>query len=139
MNHSLIVYTQGFYKYEGSTIDEMWILGLFLARDVGLDKVNISTLRNWALANKNDPTSEFDYGTSGNVSYLEEDNDGNIHLIDATGSDPDDTSYIPTTIKFTKKQFIKLLDDWYEKVYKLKPTKIIITHHNNQFNIRTIS
>jgi hypothetical protein len=37
----------------------------------------------------------------------------------------------------SRDQFIKLLDDWQEKVCKLKPKEVIIKHENDEFVIET--
>ena len=37
----------------------------------------------------------------------------------------------------THDQFIKLLDDWEEKVYKLNPKEVTITYENDEFTIET--
>lgn len=44
---------------------------------------------------------------------------------------------IPTQLKMTRDQFIKLLDDWEEKVCKLKPKEVIIKYENDEFIIET--
>jgi len=137
MDRATIIYENGFYEHNDGTTPEMDVLGVFLASDVGCDAQEWSLLKDWALANKADPHSRFNYTMSGNTTFLEEDADGTIHLIDDTSSDPDDIHYIPTRIKMTRQQFVLLLDDWAEKVCVRKPEEVIITYDNNQFIIET--
>lgn len=139
MDHAKIMYENGFYGYKGGTTSEMDVLGIFLATDVGCDEQEWPSFKDWALANKTDPNSGFSHTIGGNATFLEEDNDGNIHLIDDTGSDPDDIHYIPAHIKMTRQQFVQLLDDWQEKVCKHKPKEVTITYDDDQFNIETNS
>jgi hypothetical protein len=139
MDYIKIVYENGFYRYTGGTTSAMDVLGVFLATDVGYSEQKWPSFKDWALADKTDPNSKFSHTIGGNATFLEEDddNDGCIHLVDATGSDEDDYYYIPARLIMTKKQFVQLLDDWQEKVCKRKPKEVTITYDGNQFTIET--
>jgi hypothetical protein len=119
----------GHYSYQEASNVAMCILGRFL-RDIW--RCRHSTFKAWALADKEDPDSEFNYGIGTNATYLEEDDNGDIHILDDIGGDPGD---IPGLIKMTKDQFVHLLDDWHEKVCKHKPQEVIIKLENDQFSI----
>jgi hypothetical protein len=129
----------GDYTSRISSNTEMWVLGNFLAADVGCSEQEWPSFKDWALADKTNPNSKFTHTIGGNATFLEEDddNDGCIHLVDATGSDEDDYYYIPARLIMTKKQFVQLLDDWQEKVCKRKPKEVTITYDGNQFAIET--
>jgi hypothetical protein len=123
----------GSYTPKNDSNLEMCILGHFLTSDVGWRRA--SFFKQWALADKKDPKSEFNYSIGGNATYLEEDDNGDVHLIDDTGSDEDDIYYVPAHFKMTKQQFVQLLDDWQEKVCKYKPREVLITEENGKFTI----
>jgi hypothetical protein len=131
------MYENGFYMYRGGTTSEMDVLGIFLATDVGCSEQEWPTFKDWALADKTSPGAGFGYTIGGNATFLEQHDDDNIHLIDDTGSDPDDVHYIPARITMTREQFVRLLDDWQEKVCKRKPREVIIKHVNDRFIIET--
>jgi hypothetical protein len=137
MDYAKIMYENGFYAYRGGTTSEMDVLGIFLATDVGCGKQEWPSFTDWALADKDDPNSEFTHTIGGNATSLEEDDNGNIHLVDSTGSDDDDEYYIPGRIIVTRQQFVQLLDDWQEKVCKHKPKEVMIKYNNDQFIIET--
>jgi hypothetical protein len=124
----------GDYSYQESSNIEMCVLGSLLS-DVGC--CYQSSCKDWALADKNDPHSGFAHTYGTNAIFLEEDDNGNIHIVDAIGSDDEDEYYIPGRIIVTRQQFIQLLDDWKEKVCKLKPKEVMITYDNDQFSIET--
>src|SRR5580700_11241526 len=136
MAYVKILYDGKFYDYEYADPIEMSILGLFLS-NVGCAKNGRSIFRDWALADKNDLHSGFTHTCGINAISLEEDDNGDIHLIDDTGSDEDDIYYIPARLKVTRQQFVQILDDWQEKVCKHKPKQVIIKHENGQFAIET--
>jgi hypothetical protein len=121
----------GHYSDRESSNVEMCVLGMFL---FDMWRCENSTFKAWALANKENPKSGFNYGIGTNATYLEEDDNGDIHILDAIGGDPGD---IPGLIKMTKEQFVHLLDDWHEKVCKHKPKEVIIRHENGQFSIES--
>jgi hypothetical protein len=136
MNFVKLILDRGYGDYSGreSSNVEMCVLGMFFS---DICRCRHSTFKAWALADKEDPYSEFNYGIGTNITDLEEDDNGDIHIVDDTGKDPDDEYYIPGRIKMTKDQFVHLLDDWHEKVCKHKPQEVTIIHENDQFNIET--
>lgn len=125
----------GYYSYQEASNVEMNTLGMFLS-NMGCDKQR-PTFKDWALANKNIPGTGFTHTIGTNATFLEEDDDGAIHIMDDTGSDPDDAHYVPPRITMTREQFVRLLDDWQEKVCKHKPSEVIIKHIDNKFTIET--
>ena len=128
--------SHGYYSYQEASNVAMNVLGMFLS-DVGFSEQQRPTFKNWALADKTTPGTGFNYTIGTNVTFLEEDDDGVIHILDDTGSDPDDVHYIPARIKMTRDQFVRLLDDWQEKVCKHKPKEVIIKYENDRFFIET--
>lgn len=110
-----------YYNYKGASSIAMCILGRFLFSDVGND---ISFYKEWLLDNKYN-------SAGGNITEL--DRAGNYILLSDAYSEED----IPTKVKMTAGQFLKLLDDWEAKVCKLKPKEVIITYDNNEFVIET--
>jgi hypothetical protein len=128
----------GSYSYQESSSTEMDVLGFFLATDVGCRKQQWPSFKDWALADKDDPTSGFNDTIGGNATFLEEDGNGDIHIVDDTGSN-DDEYYIPGRIKLTRQQLVQLFDNWQEKVCKHKPKKVMIKYDNDQFIIETNS
>ena len=128
----------GNYDFCVASNDEMSILGCFFADDVGCPKKQCgSTYKDWALADKTIRSNPFAYTIGGNATSLEEDDYGTIYLIDATGSNDDEENYIPARIQMTREQFVRLLDDWQEKVCKHKPKEVIIKHVDDHFIIET--
>jgi hypothetical protein len=123
------------YSSQKSSSLEMYALGLFLSSAIGDSKKECLFFKEWALADKADPHGKFGYGCGTNATSVEEDENGNIHIVDDTGSDDDDEYYIPGRMIVTRQQFIRLLDDWQEKVCELKPKEVIITYDNDQFSI----
>jgi hypothetical protein len=133
----LALSSYGSYSYQESSSTEMDALGFFLATDVGCGKQEWPTFKDWASADKDDPHSGFNEIIGGNVTFLEEDGNGDIHIVDDTGSNDDEEYYIPSRIKVTRQQFVQLFDDWQEKVCKHKPKEVIIKYENDQFIIET--
>jgi hypothetical protein len=123
------------YDYCYASSKEMNALGTFLCFDVGFDIDNNTEniFHEWAEADKNDPRSKFTYAIGGNVTFLEELDDGYIYITEAIGSLTNKANR--NEIKILRQQFIQLLDDWKEKVCKLKPKEVIITYDNDQFSI----
>lgn len=107
----------GDYSYTDASSIEMCILGRFLTSDV---RSHPSSFKEYAL-------NDWEKYTSSNATSLEKQN-GYILLSDQY---PEEET--PTQLKMTHNQFIKLLDDWEEKVCKLKPKEVIIKHENGQF------
>jgi hypothetical protein len=119
MNYVKLIYSNGTYSYKGASSIEMDIIGFFLASNVGC---YWPSFRQFALNNH-------EKNTSGNTIYLEKEN-GNVLLSDLYSQEKQ-----PTQVKMSNQQYIALLDDWQEKVCKLKPKEVIITYDNDQFSI----
>jgi hypothetical protein len=134
---TLILSQYGNYSYIDASNVQMMLLGLFFSSDVGCSKQECPTFKDWALADKDDPNSGFNEIIGGNATFLEEDGNGDIHIVDDTGSNDDEEYYIPGRIKLTRQQFVQLFDDWQEKVCKHKPKKVMIKYDNDQFTIET--
>jgi len=99
----------------------MEILGRFLTDDV---RSNPLSFKEYAL-------NDWEIYTSSNTTSLEKQN--SYILLNDLYSEEE----IPTTLKMTHDQFIKLLDDWEKKVCKLEPKEVIIKHENGKFIIET--
>ncbi len=99
----------------------MCMLGDFLTSDVGCSS---SGFRNWAANNE----AKF---TGGNITDLEQARD-TVTLSDHYSEEPDGGPYFT----IPKKEFIRLLDTWYELCRK-KPNEIIISYGNERFNFET--
>ncbi len=110
-----------YYNYEDASSVVMCILGRFLFSDVGND---ISFYKEWLLDNKYN-------SAGGNITELGR--IGNYILL----SDAYSEENVPTKVKITGTQFLYLLDDWEEKVCKLKPKEVIIKYENGEFIIET--
>lgn len=110
-----------YYSYQDASSIEMCILGGFLTSDVGFHP---SFFKKYAFNN------EQQY-TSANLTSLEKEN-GYILLNDQYSEEE-----IPTFLKMTWDQFVKLLDDWEEMVCKREPKEVIIKHENDEFVIET--
>lgn len=110
------------YSYIDASDIKMTILGLFLTDDVGCSS---SPFKEWAF---NDNWGD---ACSGNTTSLEKE-DNHILLTDLYPEEE-----IPTQLKMTHDQFIKLLDDWEEKVCKPMPKEVVIKHENDQFIVET--
>ena len=86
------------------------------------------------MANKLDPNAEFWWTFGGNVTFLEEKEDGFIYLSSKLPLDEDEELI---EFKIPKEQFIKLLENWKQKVCKLKPAQVIIKYENDEFIFET--
>jgi hypothetical protein len=113
------------YKYVDASNIMMNILGNFLVCDVWCSDQKWPSFKDWAL------DDSLGMGVGGNVTFLEKENNY-IYLTDAYSQEK-----IPAEVKMTRQQFVQLLDDWEEKVCKLKPKRVIIKHDNDQFIIET--
>ncbi|HRN77923.1 MAG TPA: hypothetical protein PLU71_01675 [Candidatus Dependentiae bacterium] len=113
----------GTYSYENASNIEMSNLSFFLTDDVGCSKED--SFKGFILDNR------FSY-TSSNATFLEKE-DGYILLSSLHAEDLDN----PIEFKIPIKMFIKLLDDWQEKVCKLKPKEVIIKYENDEFIFET--
>ena len=122
---------RGSYYYKDASNVEMCYLSRFLASDVNCYN---PIFKKWAMANKLDPNSEFWWTAGGNVTFLEEKEDGFIYLSSDLPLEEDEELII---FKIPKKSFIKLLDDWEQKVCKLKPAHVVIKYDNDEFIFET--
>jgi len=109
------------YSYDGGSRIEMDNLGLFLSCDM---RCNVASFREWA-------EEDSDLGTGGNITWLEKEN-GYICITDTCSQER-----VPTEMRMTKQQFLQLLNDWEEKVCKLRPQEVVITYEGGQFSIET--
>ena|ERR1700743_3330162 len=120
----------GSYWYADASDIGMTILGNFFMSDVRCSEVKF--FRNWAIADKNDPTSEFCHTIGGNITFLEEEDDGYVYFTDASSSERR-----PPELKMHREQVIKVLDEWRDKVCTKMPKEVIIMHENGKFWIET--
>lgn len=111
----------GDYSYTDASSIEMCILGRFLTSDV---RSHPSSFKEFALNN-------LEKYTSSNATSLEKQNNY-ILLRDLYPEEGYETQ-----LKMTHYQFIKLLNDWEEKVCKLEPKEVTITYDNDEFAIET--
>jgi hypothetical protein len=118
----------GSYSYRGASDLKMDIIGRFLVSDV---RCNNTHFRAWSLADKEDVNGIYSYNIGGNVTDLEEENN-EILMRDSYSEEE-----IPTVVKMSRKQFVQLLDDWNEKVCKVKPKEVVIKYENGEYSIET--
>jgi len=118
-----LTYKNGYYSYVDVSSIKMNTLENFLTSDAS------PTFREWALADKSDPNSGFCEFYGGNIIGLEEEY-GYIFFTD-------DISDIFIDLIMSREQFVQLLTDWEEKVFKLKPKNVILIHRNDTFIIET--
>jgi hypothetical protein len=111
----------GDYSSTNASNIEMCNLGYFLASDV---RFRPSVFKEYAFNDQ----QQF---MSSNATTLEKQN-GYILLRDQYPEEE-----IPTNLKMSRDQFVKLLDDWEEKVCKLKPKEVLIKYENDEFVIET--
>jgi hypothetical protein len=123
------IYYNNSYSYNyGNSID-IEILGCFLLDDT---PHFLKDYKEWAFE-LNKPNPKHGDTAGGNCTYLEYE-DGNIYLEDQTSQEK-----IPTRLKMSREQFIKILDEWEQKVVNAdpKPKEIIIKQDRDQFFIET--
>lgn len=125
----------GTYSYKGASNEEMGILGCFFMDDVRCSQKEGWSFKNWALADKDNPESSFTYHIRGNVTFLEQDDEGFINLMDGTENYSERMKC--KRLKISRQKFVQLFDEWYEKVCKHKPKEVIIKRENGQFFIET--
>lgn len=123
-----LVYTdKGYYSCHFRSNAKMEILGHFLSSEVacGMSMLSHPTYQDWV---KDDSLG---FCVSGNMIELEKEDDY-IFLQDMYSQENK-----PTQLKMSRGQLIRLLDEWQEKVCKLKPKEVIIKHENGEFSIET--
>lgn len=101
--------------------DEMCNLGNFFSTDYEVFK-RIDFVENWL----NDSNKVC---ISGNVTYLEKDDETTILIGDLFDKEP------ATNLEISCKNFIKLLIDW-EKVVDQKPKEIVITKEGDAITVK---
>jgi hypothetical protein len=117
---------ENYYSYFVDDINQevsipMIILGYFFSSDV---RINASYFfRDWAQAAMDGDCC------SGNITRLEIEGDDIV----MTDLYPD----IPAALRISREQFIKLFDEWLDKVSKTKPAEVIIFNDNDRFWIET--
>ena len=108
------------YSYKDASNIEMSILDCFIAHDC----YSTTSAKEWAL------NDAWESG-GGNITWWEKE-DGYILITDVYSEEE-----LPTVLKIKIEQFIKLLDDWEEKVVKLNPKEITITYQYDEYIIKT--
>lgn len=121
MNFVKIIYESGSYDCFDTDSIKMYILGMFLVREVNSD---ILFFKEWFF----DPEYTC---IDGNTIELDKEN-GHIFLRDTYSQEK-----IRTVLKMSNQQFVKLLDDWEEKVLKLRPKEVLIKYEDDEFVIET--
>src|SRR5436190_13838019 len=111
---------------QNATTIEMCILGRFLSTDLYCYKIR--GYKEWAM----DLEADF---TAGNITQLEIKSDGFIYLSSTIPVEEEDRNFVE--LKLTRKQFVKILDDWEEKVCKQKVSELIIKYENDEFIFET--
>ncbi|HRN77903.1 MAG TPA: hypothetical protein PLU71_01570 [Candidatus Dependentiae bacterium] len=113
----------GNYSYNGASNTEMGNLGLFFTDDVGCSGGD--SFKDFVLNDKF-------LCASSNATYLEKEDDyillSSLHAEDL---------YNPVELRITRDQFLKLINDWNEKVCKVKPKEVIIKYENGEFIFET--
>jgi hypothetical protein len=118
------------YQYGGSSSTSITILTGFLMEDY---RYGYKFFKKWAIE-LNDPNPEYGTTCGGNCTYLEYEN-GNIFIDHHFLQDEKN----PQLAKISREQFIKILDEWEQKVVNAdpKPKEIIIKQDGDQFFIET--
>ncbi len=118
------------YQYGGSSSTSITILTGFLMEDY---RYGSKFFKKWALE-LNDPSPEHGKTRAGNCTYLEYKND-TIFI---------DHEFIqnkknPQLAKISREQFIKILDEWEQKIVNAdpKPKEIIVKQDGDKFFIET--
>ncbi len=109
------------YSYIDASDIKMGNLGVFLTDDVGYRP---SFYKKYVF-------NDHQVFMSANATTLEK-KDDYILLRDQYPEEE-----IPVNLKMSRNQFIKLLDDWEEKVCKVKPKEVLVKYENDEFIIET--
>jgi hypothetical protein len=118
-NVKIFLNERGYYQREsGSTIKMSLLAGLFVD-DVGCNR---ASFKEWA-----DTASDGDC-FSGNITNLELEGDDIV----MTDLYPE----VPAEVRMTRHQFVKLFDEWQEKVCKNRPRELFIIHDNDEYFIK---
>ena len=116
----IFFHKNGYYWYKDGSSIKMSILGCFFVSEVGCFR---TSFRKWA-----DTASDGDC-FSGNTTRLELEGE-DILMTDLYPE-------VSAMLKITRIQFIKLFDEWLEKVCKIKPKEVMIIYDNDEFRIET--
>jgi len=118
-NVKIFLNERGYYQREsGSTIKMSLLAGLFVD-DVGCSK---SFFGEWCATYSDGDVS------SGNITRLELEGD----YIIMTDLYPQ----VRAEVKMTRLQFVKLFDEWQEKVCENKPRELLIIHDGGEYFIK---
>lgn len=117
----LVLSPYGNYSYEDALGEKMVILGHFLATDVSDD---IASFKEYAF-------NDWEQYICGNLTALEKEN-GYIFLSDLYSEEK-----APIVLKINLEQYVQILDNWQEKVWRLKPKEVIIKYENDQYIFET--
>ncbi len=120
----LILSEYGTYSCREFSNDDIGTLGFFLSSDISF---RIGLFRPWAI------DDSLGMETSGNTTRLEKENNY-IFL-----SDLYDEDNPPSTLKISREQFVKILDEWDKKIIKAdpRPKEVIIKQDGDLFFIET--
>jgi len=121
MNFVKIIYESGSYDCFDTDSVKMYILGMFLVREVNHD---VLFFKEWLF------DSEYTC-IDGNTIELDKGNE-HIFLRDTYSQEK-----VRTALRISNQQFLKILDEWDEKVIKLKPKEVLIKYENDEFIIET--
>lgn len=117
----LVFSSYGNYSYEDASSEKMIILGHFLATDVSDD---ITSFKEYAF-------NDWEQYICGNLTALEKEN-SYIFLSDLYSEEKTSIA-----LKINLEQYVHILDNWQEKVWKLKPKEVIIKYENDQYIVET--
>jgi len=129
-----LLYENGLYDNKKATNGSIYVLGSFFKDGVNKYKEEYLFCKEWAMADKTDSKNCYGSDVGFNTTSLEDDGFGNVIVEDDIPCDPEN----PARIKMTREQFVKLLDEWAEKVIKTLPEEVIIKHENNEFSVEVI-
>jgi putative oxidoreductase len=128
MEYIKLTKTNHRYFYTSCTDDNLSILGLFFATDVGCPA---TTWDDWIYDDENG------LETGGNITFLEKEGEDIYICIpydDEGFKIPDDPS---EKLKISRANLMELILDWKEKVCKKMPQEVTITYENNIFTLTT--
>ena len=120
----VIIFTSqaGSYFFRDASSEKMAILAHFLISDVGY--YSSSSFKEYVF-------NDWERYTNSNATALEK-KDGYVFLSDLYSQED-----VPTILKMTSDQFVKLLDEWQEKVCNREPKEAFIKYENDQYVFET--
>jgi hypothetical protein len=123
MEYAKILYTDfGFYSCRDTSSADMEILGLFFTDNVGCRD---SSFARWVV------DDSLGFEVSGNSVCLAKEED---HILLSNLYAEEDNQ---VQLKMSRAQLVKLLDEWQEKVCKLKPKEVIVKFEDGEFSMET--